>query len=61
MGKGSNFRVTWTSTFARQYDRIFGKKTSFDLSDVFSHEDIESDLDFKGGHKTKRNKKCCKK
>lgn len=54
MSKGSKYRVTWSSTFAKQYDKIFGKKNVFDLTDVISPEEVELDLEFKGGHDTER-------
>lgn len=54
MSKGSKYRVTWSSTFAKQYDKIFGKKNVFDMTDVISPEEVELDLEFKGGHDTER-------
>lgn len=54
MSKGSKHRVKWSSTFAKQYDKIFGKKNVFDLTDVISPEEVELDLEFKGGHDTER-------
>jgi|TARA_R100000152_G_C6642821_1_gene86833 hypothetical protein len=54
MSKGSTQRVRWSSTFAKQYDKIFGKKHVFDLRDVISPKEVELDLNFKGGHKTKK-------
>jgi hypothetical protein len=54
MSKGSKQRVTWSSTFARQYDKIFGHHVIFDLTDVITPIDVEYDLQFKGGHNTER-------
>jgi hypothetical protein len=56
VSKGSKYRVTWSSTFARQYDKIFGKSYTFDLSNVITPTDVELDLKFKGGHNTERAK-----
>ena len=56
MSKGSKYRVSWTSTFARQYDKIFGKKAIFDMRDILSPQEVEADLEFKGGHDTKKVK-----
>ena len=56
MSKGSKHRVTWSSTFAKQYDKIFGNHVIFDLNDVITPKDVEYDLKFKGGHDTERAK-----
>lgn len=53
MSKGSRQRVRWSSTFAKQYDKIFGKKHVFDLRNVISPKEVELDLNYKGGHSTK--------
>ena len=57
MSKGSTQRVRWSSTFAKQYDKIFGKKHVFDAKDVISPKEVELDLSYKDGNSTKRTKK----
>ena len=57
MSKGSRQRVRWSSTFAEQYDKIFGKKHVFDAKDVISPKEVELDLSYKDGNSTKRTKK----
>ena len=55
MSKGSNYRVRWCRTFAKNYNKIF--HTEVDISDIkMTNADIKEDLDFKGGHNNKSSK-----